>query len=83
MTLTKAKIALPPRPKTADQFVAAGAATAAAQPEALPSMRMTIDIDEPLHRAFKTHCAAEGLKMRDVMTQLVRDYVAAKAAKKA
>ena len=33
--------------------------------------RFTIDIDTELHRRFKSYCAAKGLKMADIIRELV------------
>ena len=48
-----------------DRFVRSGAV------EDEPKARVTFEMAESLNRAFKVHCATNGLKMSDVL----RDYV--------
>ena len=48
--------------------------------------RMNVNIEAPLHDAFKAATAAQGVNMTDVLLQFIADYVAKnglKPAKKA
>lgn len=36
--------------------------------------RLNVDLPPELHRGFKTACASEGLKMAEVVTQLVQEW---------
>ena len=48
--------------------------------------RMNVNIEEPLHTAFKAATAARGENMTDVLLKFVEDYIAkygVKPAKKA
>ena len=36
--------------------------------------RLNVDLPQELHRRFKTACAAEGVKMGEIVTQLVQEW---------
>ncbi|WP_350356124.1 plasmid partition protein ParG [Acidisoma cladoniae] len=40
--------------------------------------RLNVDLPPELHRRFKTACAAEGVKMAEVVTQLIQGWTADK-----
>jgi predicted DNA binding CopG/RHH family protein len=66
------KVSIAPRPsgRQADEWVNAPAKAAA--PAAGQEMkRLTIDIPASLHRRVKAVCAAEGVKMADVVRELL------------
>jgi hypothetical protein len=66
------KISIAPRPsaRQADAWVSAPAkATAPAAAEEMK--RLTIDIPAALHRKVKAACATEGVKMADVVRELL------------
>lgn len=43
--------------------------------ESVPMKRLTIDIPQDLHRKFKMDCAAQGVKMADVIREMLeRQY---------
>lgn len=56
----------PSPPSTPDQWVKDRAVQ-----EKEPTKRLTIDIPESLHRAIKTQCAAEGVKIADEVRALL------------
>lgn len=63
-------ITLPPKPRTADDFVAAGRETPPAPaPEAMK--RLTLDVPEKLHRRIKRTCADRGEIMADVLREIL------------
>lgn len=70
------KISIAPRPsaRQADEWVSAPAkVTSHAVAGAMK--RLTIDIPEALHRKVKAACAVEGVKMADVVRELlIRKY---------
>lgn len=45
-------------------------------PEPKRIKRMNINVEVPLHDAFKAATAAKGENMTDVLLQFIRDYVA-------
>lgn len=66
------KVSITPRPsaRQADAWVSAPAKAAA--PAAASEMkRLTIDIPAALHRKVKAACATEGVKMADVIRELL------------
>ena len=66
------KVSIAPRPsaRQADAWVSAPAKSTA--PVAADEMkRLTIDIPAGLHRKVKAACATEGLKMADVVRELL------------
>ena len=65
------KVPIAPRPsaRQADAWVSAPAKAAA--PAASEMKRLTIDIPAALHRKVKAACAAEGVKMADVVRELL------------
>ena len=68
------KVSIAPRPsaRQADAWVSAPAkATAPALTGAGEVKRLTIDIPSSLHRRVKAACAAEGMKMADVVRHLL------------
>jgi hypothetical protein len=72
------KVSITPRPSTrqADAWVNAeiATATAPAAPTAAQAddmKRLTIDIPASLHRRVKAACASDGLKMADVVRELL------------
>ena len=72
-------IARPPRlvaPATPDEFVLAGQPEAPSAAPKAPTKRLTIDIDAGLHRRFKASAAAGDRDMREVLTNMIEDYVA-------
>lgn len=56
----------PSPPSNPDQWVKDRAVQ-----EKEPTKRLTIDIPESLHRAIKTQCAAEGVKIADEVRALL------------
>lgn len=69
------KVSIAPRPsaRQADAWVSAPAKAAA--PAASEMKRLTIDIPAALHRKVKAACATEGVKMADVVRELlIRKY---------
>ena len=54
-----------PNPTQADEFVSKGEATTE------PTKRFTIDVPESLHRRIKMQCAMRGVKMSDVIRDLL------------
>lgn len=68
------KISIAPRPsaRQADAWVNAETkATTPAQADAGEMKRLTIDIPAALHRRVKAACAADGLKMADMVRELL------------
>ncbi len=68
------KVSIAPRPsaRQADEWVSAPAKAAATAGKGEGAMkRLTIDIPASLHRKVKAECAAEGLKMADVVRELL------------
>ena len=65
------KVSIAPRPSTrqADAWVSSPAKATA--PAAGEMKRLTIDIPASLHRRVKSACAAEGVKMADVIRELL------------
>ena len=65
------KVSIAPRPsaRQADAWVSAPAKTTA--PAAGEMKRLTIDIPAALHRKVKAACATEGVKMADVVRELL------------
>lgn len=71
---TRMKAEQPPADPV-DLFVQAGAdSTPAPAGEATPMKRLTIDVSDDLHRRIKTRCAAEGVKMADVIRDLLEEH---------
>jgi hypothetical protein len=68
-----ARPAQPPSP-AADQWVNERAVERA-EPSA-PMTRLTIDLEAPKHRRFKSLCAQHGLKMADELRRLVDQRIA-------
>jgi hypothetical protein len=65
----------PPRPSADDWVQAAGARDGGS---AAPMKRFTIDVPVELHRRVKAACAQRGLKMADVLRDLLeREFPAA------
>ena len=66
------KVSIAPRPsaRQADEWVSAPAKATAPAP-AGEMKRLTIDIPAALHRRVKAACAAEGLKMAEVVRELL------------
>jgi hypothetical protein len=48
-------------------------------PVKVPEKRLTIDIPEDLHRRLKTQCASEGLRMADVLREMLEARFPAKS----
>jgi hypothetical protein len=70
------KVSIAPRlsARQADEWVSAPAKTTVPAP-AGDMKRLTIDIPASLHRKVKAACATEGLKMADVVRELlIRKY---------
>jgi hypothetical protein len=70
------KISIAPRPsaREADDWVSAPAKKAAPVKNAVLTekmSRLTIDIPASLHRRLKAECATEGVKMADVVRELL------------
>jgi hypothetical protein len=68
------KVSITPRPSTrqADAWVNAETAPAAPAPAPVEDMkRLTIDIPASLHRKVKAACATKGMKMADVVRELL------------
>ena len=68
------KVSIVPRPsaRQADAWVSAPAkSTAPTHAPASEMKRLTIDIPAALHRKVKAACAVEGLKMADVIRELL------------
>jgi hypothetical protein len=68
------KISITPRPsaRQADAWVNAETTPAAPAPAPVEDMkRLTIDIPASLHRKVKAACATEGMKMADVVRELL------------
>lgn len=59
---------MPPK-RTASQWVAAGAPR-----DRVKMKRLTLDIPEPLHKAFKSKCVAEDLNMADVVREMIEKW---------
>ena len=70
-----------PKPTTPDEWVRSTPAPDQATPAPAPPMkRFTIDVPPELHSRVKVACAARGLKMADVIRDLLeREFPAAKA----
>jgi predicted DNA binding CopG/RHH family protein len=72
-------------PDSADQWVSADprapeqTPVAAAAPPDVPMKRFTIDVSEDLHRRIKAQCAVEGLKMADVLREILEARFPAKS----
>ena len=67
-----------PTPPDADAWVEhrGKEAPPAIEPQVVPMKRLTIDIPQDLHRKFKMDCAAQGVKMADVIREMLeRQYV--------
>ena len=66
------KVSIAPRPSTrqADAWVSDPAKSTAPAP-ASEMKRLTIDIPASLHRKVKVACATEGVKMADVVRELL------------
>lgn len=68
---------MPTRPTTADEWV--GAARPEPKPPAEPMKRFTIDVPASLHRRVKAGCAVRGVKMADLVRELLEREFAAKS----
>ena len=63
-----------PLPPEADAFVSARTADVSERigsAPAEPMKRFTIDVSESLHKRIKTQCAGRGVKMADVIRELL------------
>ena len=49
-----------------------------ANPKNPETVRFTIDLDESLHRQFKSWCAGNGLKIADVLREMIGSRVNSK-----
>ena len=64
-----------PRPTTADAWVDQKREAEDAPTQSVPMKRLTIDIPADLHRRFKAECARQGVRMADVVRELLeREY---------
>lgn len=61
----------PTQPAPADAWVGAGADTSTPVLPAGPMKRLTIDIPLELHRQVKRECADRGIKMADIVRDLL------------
>ena len=74
------------RTQDAEEWVQAGQAKEAPQIPAKASgrvpgadpVRLNVNLAPDLHRQFKTACAAQGVKMADVVTELVQGWTEAR-----
>ena len=61
----------PLQPASADAWIGAGADTSAPVAPTGPMKRLTIDITLELHRQVKRECADRGIKMADIVRDLL------------
>ncbi|MBA1159345.1 plasmid partition protein ParG [Microvirga mediterraneensis] len=69
----------PPKPRTADEFVAAGSEnlgqrlvrSAEEAVEMVKMKRLTLDVPESLHKRIKRTCADRGEMMADVLREIL------------
>ena len=87
MTKARQPLKMPEkRSQDAEAWVQEGGAKDAPQatPEAPRPMkpgkpaRLNVDLPADLHRQFKTACAAEGVKMAEVVAEMVQSWTAAR-----
>jgi hypothetical protein len=64
------------KPLSADQWVETRVIESVPTPEPSPekNKRLTIDIPESLHRAFKSKTGGEGKQMADLVRAWIEDY---------
>ncbi len=65
------KINIGPRPSTQPQAQADGWVESRSQTEKMK--RLTVDIPESLHRSMKADCAVKGVKIAEVIRELLQE----------
>jgi hypothetical protein len=62
-----------------DQWVGDGAERHVTEAPAEPMKRFTIDVPVSLHKRIKTQCAADGIKMADMLREMLETRFPAKS----
>jgi hypothetical protein len=59
------------QPRTPEQWIDEGTPEQPPKPPSGPMKRFTIDVPADLHKRIKSECAGQGLKMADVLREML------------